>query len=226
MTVTWIAVLWLAFAATHMGMSSLRWRPGLVSALGERGFQGVYSLVSLAIFVPLVWIYTSGKHAGPFFWYLGPLTPVRWLAYVLMGAALTLVVAGATRPSPASVAPGPARVVGVFRITRHPVFMGLALFGLAHLLTARVHAAEFVFFGGFVVFSLVGCSHQDQRKLVTAGEDFRRFHAETPFLPFTGRDTLRGLKEMPIPLVVGVGLAVLVRYYHATLFGGAWFGGS
>ena len=31
--------LWLAFAVTHIAMSSLRWRPRLVGALGERGFH-------------------------------------------------------------------------------------------------------------------------------------------------------------------------------------------
>ena len=45
MAVVWIAALWIAFAATHMGMSSLRWRPRLVAALGDRGFQAVYSLL-------------------------------------------------------------------------------------------------------------------------------------------------------------------------------------
>ena len=35
-----IALLWLGFAATHMGLSSLRVRAWLVARLGERPFQG------------------------------------------------------------------------------------------------------------------------------------------------------------------------------------------
>ena len=50
-----LVALWLAFAVTHMGMSSLRVRPALVRAFGgELPFAGIYSLVALAIFVPLV----------------------------------------------------------------------------------------------------------------------------------------------------------------------------
>ena len=50
---------------------------------------------------------------------------------------------------------------------------------------------------------------------------FRAFYEATPFLPFTGRDTLRGLRELS-PVVVGAGIAAaaVVRYFHA-----AWFGG-
>ena len=59
-----IVLLWVAFAATHMGMSSLQLRPKLVGVLGEAGFAGVYSIVALAIFVPLVSIYWGPKHEG------------------------------------------------------------------------------------------------------------------------------------------------------------------
>jgi uncharacterized membrane protein len=220
MALVGIAALWIAFAATHMGLSSLRWRPRLVGALGEKGFQGLYALVSLATFVPLVWVYAENKHAGPPLWYLGELSGVRWIMYAGMALAFVLVVAGAMRPSPASVVPGEAKVAGVFRITRHPVFMGMGLFGLMHLLAARVHAAELVFFGGFVVFTLAGCRHQDQRKLAGGDEAFQRFHAQTPFLPFTGPEALRGLAESRRASVLGIVVAALLRAFHTTLFGG------
>jgi uncharacterized membrane protein len=221
MAVAGIVALWIAFAATHMGLSSLGLRPRLVAALGARGFQAFYSLVSFACFVPLVLLYAAHKHGGPALWYLGAQPGVRWVAYLGMGLALVLVVAGAIRPSPASLVPGPAEVKGVFRITRHPVFMGIGLFGAAHLLTAQVNAAELAFFGGFVVFAPLGCHHQDQRKLATLGEDYRRFVAETPFLPLTGRETLRGLAESRVAVAVGIAVTVLIRYFHQGIFGGA-----
>ena len=221
MAVAGIVALWIAFAATHMGLSSPGLRPRLVAALGDLGFQALYALVSFACFVPLVWIYFDHKHEGPVLWYLGAQPGVRWVAYLGMALALVLVVAGAMRPSPASVVPGSARVKGAFRITRHPVFMGVGLFGLMHLLTAQVSAAELAFFGGFAIFAPLGCHHQDQRKLATLGEDYRRFVAETPFLPFTGRETLRGLAEMPVAVAVGIAATVLIRYFHPLIFGGA-----
>lgn len=217
-----IAALWVGFAASHMGLSSLRLRPRLVGALGERAFAGVYSLVALAFFVPLVWVYFAHKHAGPLLWYVGWRPGVRWPMYALMGVALALVAAALARPSPASIVPGAsAEVSGIYRVTRHPTFMGAGLFGLAHLLAARVHAAELAFFAGFPLFALIGCLHQDRRKLRTAGEAFRRFHAQTPFLPFTRAGAARGLREAAVPVAIGVGVAALVRYLHPTLFGGA-----
>ena len=111
---------------------------------------------------------------------------------------------------------GKTELKGVFRITRHPMTMGMGLFGLMHLLGAQVNAAELAFFGGFVVFALLGCRHQDQRKLVTAGEEFRRFHEQTPFLPFTGPGPLQGLKEMPLAIVVGIVVTAVLRYFHPT----------
>ena len=221
MAAVWIAALWIAFAATHMGMSSLRWRPRLVAALGDRGFQAVYSLVALGIFVPLVWTYFAHQHAGAFLWYVGHVTAVRWLGYLGMTAALVLVLGGLFQRSPASMSPGSGEVKGALRITRHPVFMGLGVYGLTHLVVANTSAAELAFFLGFPVFAWFGSQHQDTRKLVTAGESYRRFVAETPFAPFSRRGGLRGLREMPIPLVLGIAAAVGLRLVHPAWFGGA-----
>ena len=210
-----IAALWVAFIGTHMGLSSLRWRARIVARLGgERPFLGLYSVVALALFVPMVWCYWTHRHAGPLLWYWGGSPPVRWVMYAGMGVALTLLVAGFMRPSPASLVSGPAEPRGAFRITRHPVLMAVGLFGLVHLLGARVHLSELAFFAGFPVFALIGSRHQDQRKLATAGAEFRSFHSQTPWLPFTGRGTLRGLAELPLAVAIGVALAAGLYALH------------
>ncbi|MDH3211960.1 MAG: NnrU family protein [Myxococcales bacterium] len=214
-----IAFLWLAFAATHIALSSVRLRPRLVAALGDRPFQGLYSAVALGLFVPLVWIYFGNKHAGPSLWYLGDEPAVQWFGILGMGIAFVLAVGGLLQPSPASIAPGRAKVAGVLRITRHPLFMGLGLFGLLHLVTANLYASDLAFFGGFPLFALIGCHHQDQRKRRTASEELRRFYAETPFLPFSRRGGLRGLAEMPVALALGIALTAVIRTFHDSLFG-------
>ncbi len=221
MDAVWIAALWVFFAATHMGLSSVRFRPRLVARLGARGFQGVYSLVALAIFVPLVATYYAHKHTGPYLWNLSRLPGLRWLGYGLMGAAFVLIVAGLVQPSPAGMVPVRPEVRGVARITRHPVLMGFGLWGFAHLLLTIVHAAELAFFGGFAIFAVVGCEHQDQRKLA-ASESYRAFHAATPFLPFSRLGFVRGLAEMPLPIAIAAGIALtwaLRSYAHAWLSG-------
>jgi uncharacterized membrane protein len=141
--------------------------------------------------------------------------------YAVMAVALALVVGGATSPSPASLIPGKAEVKGLFRITRHPLLMGIALFGAGHLLTANVNLAELAFFGGFVLFPLVGCWHQDQRKLATMGDEFRTFYEQTPFLPFTGPGAIRGLMEQPVAALLGALATGVLRYFHQGWFGGA-----
>src|SRR5437667_446816 len=93
-------------------------------------------------------------------------------------------------------------------------------FAALHLLP-NGSTTDVAFFGGFVAFALVGAWHQDRRKLALGVPGFRAFHEATPFLPFTGRDTLRGLRELsPAVMVAGIAAAAVVRYYHA-----AWFGG-
>ncbi|MGH0031202.1 MAG: NnrU family protein [Myxococcota bacterium] len=214
-----IAGFWLAFAATHMTLSSVRLRPRLVAALGERPFLGVYSLVALATFVPMVSVYFGNKHAGPALWYLGALPGMRWLVYLGMGVAFALVVAGNTRPSPASIAAGKPEPKGVLCVTRHPLFMGVGLFGLLHLLVVPVNAAELAFFGGFPLFAVVGCRHQDKRKLAAGDEGFRHFHAATPFLP-SPAGVPEALRSDAIPIAVGIAATVAVRWFHPQLFGG------
>ena len=82
-----VLALWLAFAATHMLPSSARLRPRLVAALGERNFQGLYSLVAIAVVVPLFGYYFSHRHMGPHLFgpYLGlsdGVVALRWFMYV------------------------------------------------------------------------------------------------------------------------------------------------
>jgi uncharacterized membrane protein len=216
-----IAALWLAFAGSHMALSSQRWRARIVAALGdERRFQGLYSLIALAIFVPLVTIYFRHEHEGPYLGRLVESPGLRWLMFIGMGATFALLVAGLARPSPAAVVPGTTQVRGIFHVTRHPVLMSFALYGFLHLCVVAVNATELAFFAGFPLFVWIGARHQDQRKLASGGEAFRRFHEATPFAPFSRpAGVLAALREQPIPIAIGVALTVVVRWFHPALFG-------
>lgn len=216
-----VALLWAAFTATHVGMSSLRVRPRLVGALGETGFIGLYSVVALAIFVPLIWFYFASKHAGTMLWVFprGPI--LTSVVYLGMGVALVLFASSFLQPSPAGMAPAALTPRGVQRITRHPLVMAFVVFGLVHLLP-NGSTADVAFFGGFAAFALIGAAHQDQRKLVVGPAGYREFCEHTPFFPFTGRDTLSGLRELsPIAVAGGLLLTATILYFH-----GSWFGGN
>lgn len=215
-----ITAFWALFLGSHIGLSSRAIRPRLVRRLGDPGFLGLYSLVAFALFVPLAWIYFANKHAGAYLWYGSTIPWMRPVVYVAMVIALTLVIGGNLNPSLASIAPSSGEVRGVLRITRHPLFMGVAIFGVLHLCVARVHAAELAFFGGLPIVALIGCWHQDRRKLASEGERFRAFYDATSFLPF-GRGGLMGLIDPPLALGLGLIATVALRFFHPTLFGGA-----
>jgi uncharacterized membrane protein len=217
-----IVVLWLAFAASHMLLSGLKIRPRLVSVLGEKGFMGVYSLIALATFVPLVTVYFRNKHSGPMLWSIAITPPIEWGVILVMGVAVIILVAGFLTPSPAAMNVSPderIEVRGVHYITRHGVFMAVGLFGLVHLIP-NGFASDIAFFGGFPIFAIAGCIHQDRRKLVIDATRYAEFHAATPLIPFTGGQTLRGLRELSfVAYAVGISLTIALRYFHAQWFG-------
>jgi uncharacterized membrane protein len=214
-----IALLWGGFAGSHLGLSSLPVRSRLVAKLGEPRFLGLYSLVAFVFFIPLVWVYFANKHAGALLWGRPGGALVVWLVQVGMGVAFVLVVSSLVQPNPSLLGSKGGEARGVFRIARHPLFMGIAVFGALHLVVNGA-ASDVAFFGGMLAFSIVGSWHQDQRKLATNVPGYREFVAATPFLPFTGRETLRGLRELPpLGVALGVGITVVVRVFHSTLFG-------
>lgn len=216
---TVIMLLWLGFAGSHLGLSSTPVRSRLVAKIGEQPFLGLYSLVAFVFFIPLVWVYFANEHVGPWLWGRPSSTLVLWLLYLGMGVAFVLVVSSLVQPNPSLLGSKGGAARGVFRIARHPLFMGIALWAALHLVV-NGGASDVAFFGGMLAFSLVGAKHQDQRKLATNVRGYREFHAATPFLPFTGRETLQGLRELsPLAVAIGVGLTVALRVFHSTLFG-------
>jgi len=216
-----VALLWALFAATHMALSSRSLRPRMAGALGERGFLGVYSLVAFATFVPLFWFYLTHRHQGALLWALPIGASGLWAVYAGQAVAWTIAVAGLASPSPATVGlpeeRRPREPRGVHRITRHPLFMGIGLSGLLHLLV-NGFASDVAFWAGFPLFAIAGCAHQDARKRATQ-PGYADWIAATPFLPFAGPGALRGLRELsPGIVAVGVAVTTALRLLHGPLF--------
>jgi uncharacterized membrane protein len=220
-----IGVLWLAFAGSHLVLSARDVRAWLVARFGLQPFLGLYSLVALPTFIALAWVFATHKHAGPLLWTtLGPPSVAHVVNYALMCLAFAFFVCSVL---PASSAPsgmaasGPARARGLIRVTRHPMLSAFVLFGVAHLLVNGA-LGDVLFFGGFPLFSWAGARHQDARKVheVPGYDDLIR---TTSFVPFaailTGRQRLVA-SELPFGgLIAGVLVAVVVRHFHAHLFG-------
>jgi len=216
-------VLWaLAFAVSHMGLSSLRVRPRLVAAIGETAYLALYSLVSLTTFVPLVRAWLGGIHGGTLLWSLRTVPGVHTALLVVSWLAFTMALAALVQPSPASIGPrATTRARGLTRITRHPLFMNVGIWALAHL-ALNGFTNDVLFFGAVFVVGLLGCMHQDARKRVTEKGTLDEFYAETSLLPFVAIATGRGrlvVSELPWIGIAVAGLASAALYlFHDTMF--------
>jgi len=214
------------FPATHILMSHGKIRDGLVQTLGGTWiFRGVYSLVSFLTLGPLVAIWWSHRQLGPMLWDL-PFALERAVALPLMLLAIVLLVMMLASPSPAGMMPGAISARGILRVTRHPMNMAFAAFGLAHLI-ANGYLGDVFFFGQFVVLGLLGPYDLDARMARVKGEPYREFMKQTSVLPFaailTGRTRLKA-DEVAFPLfLIAVVVFVALVVFHQRLFGVAVF---
>jgi len=151
--VTLLIVAGLLWLGLHIGVSGTRLRDGVVGTIGEKRFQGGFSLLSLAFLVLLVFGYRAADTTP--LWY----APAWFVAVVdvVMLAALLLLVAGVIPPRGAGDGPR-----GIFRITRHPLMGAIGLWSGTHLL-ANGDTASLVFFGTFVLTVLVGIPSMDAK---------------------------------------------------------------
>jgi uncharacterized membrane protein len=218
----WIAFWWAMFAGTHMVLSSLAVRTPLIARLGEKAFTGLYSLIAFATFIPLASVYFNNRHQGGLLWSFVSVPGVLPLAMLLAALGIALIVAGVVRPSPALAGVSKAwGSRGLTRITRHPLFTGIALWALSHLLLYGF-VTDVLFFGGLLAFSLIGAAHQDARKRITDPERLGPFFAQTSFWPFIailgGRNRI-AWGELPwIVLAIGVAAAIGIYALHPWMF--------
>jgi len=222
---TWLWVLfwWLAFAGSHIVLSSAPVRGAIVGRIGAGPFQGLYSLVALATFIPMVSAYWGEQNTGTMLWSLRG-QPVATAAAIALGVtAFVLFVASFVQPSPTGMDPRATNeATGVSRISRHPLFAAFALWGLAHCLM-NGFASDLAFFGGFIVYSVIGAAHQDSRKKSERGDAFVAYCQQTSFWPFgaiaTGRNRLVP-GELPwVGIAIGAAAGIGIYLLHPTLFG-------
>lgn len=223
MTTSTAILFWTAaFAASHIGLSSLSVRARLVGILGLPAYLGLYSVVAFATFVPLVMAWLGGVHGGGMLWNLRGVPGVHLACLLVSWLAFTMALAALVQPSPASLGPRTrTRAYGLTRITRHPLFMNVGIWGLAHVvLNGFVH--DVLFFGGVFLVGLLGCLHQDSRKRVSEKGTLDEFFAETSVVPFAAILGGRGqlvLSELPWAGIAVGGVASWVIYhFHLQLF--------
>lgn len=212
----------VAFTGSHVLLSGARVRGPLARALGEWPFVGLYSAISLGLFVWLVGAYGDAPvvelWAAP--------TGVRYIALGVMVVACLLVAGGATPASPTAVPLKPAAagapLPGIFKVTRHPILWGIGLWAVVHAM-ANGDLASLIFFASLGLLALGGTVLIDRKKRTTMGGDRRAFAGATSNVPFAaiaaGR-TRVSVKEIGHGrLFAGLVLYLVLLLGHEAVFG-------
>ena len=149
-----------------LGVHSVRvfaegWRTKMRQLLGENAWKGIYSLLSIAGFVLIVWGYGQARMQPVVLW--APLTGMRHLAALLTLPAFVLLVA--------AYIPGNA----IKARLHHPMVLGVKAWALAHLL-ANNTLADLLLFGGFLAWAVASYTAAKRRD-AAAGVVYLHGHA-------------------------------------------------
>lgn len=212
------------FVGGHELMSHLLRRP-IVSAVGEKGFMGLYAIVALG---SLIWAVEIWKSIPPDRLWQVP-AALYMAAPLVMLVAFILFVGSVTAPNPALMGGGipkkpglgAAGARGVQAITRHPMMWAFALWAVVHM-ALSADSRTLVLAGGILVLSIFGAAMQDRKKLV-ATPGYASHVAQTSFTPFmaqlSGRAPLASLWPGVIPVVGGLALWGVMLWLHPALIG-------
>jgi uncharacterized membrane protein len=205
----------VAFVGGHFVLSHPLRAP-LVRGLGEKGFLGLYSLVSLATFAWMILAFRAMPRRGSPLW--DGSGEALWIVASLLSLVALALFLGSLRGNPAL----PGAVVaaqgdqaaprGVFRVTRHPMMWGFALWALSHILIAPT-ARTLVFAGAILVLALVGAHLQDRKKEALVGEAWRAWERRTSYWPRLGGLAGAGLGLWAVTLL----LWMLLTWAHIWL---------
>jgi uncharacterized membrane protein len=159
-------------------------RAGLVSAMGEGGFQAFYSVIALLFLAGIAATYHF-LGAGPALW--SDASPGLELVFSLAGYIATVLFMGSLVGNPALVGADlnglSARLpFGALRVTRHPMMFAIALWSAAQILL--IPSGRNLIAGlGLIVLALVGARLQDVRKAKASPREWNAWTGRTSFWP-------------------------------------------
>ena len=160
-----VAGLLLFLGAHSVRIVADDWRAGRIASLGEKRWKGLYTLVSIAGFVLLVWGYAIAGRDPVVLW-AAP-TWARHLAGLLMLASFVLLAASKTPRNHVRAA------------VHHPMVLSVKVWAFAHLL-ANNTLADLVLFGSFLVWAVLDYTSARRRDRA----------AGTTYPPGTARGTV------------------------------------
>ena len=209
----------VAFVGTHFAMSHPLRAP-MVKVLKDGGFSAVYSLVSAAT---LFWVYLAYKAAPA-----GDLPgsgEISWIIATILTLVALVLWAGSFAGNPAMPTPKAAEQAraepkGMFRVTRHPMMWGFALWALSHIvLWTNLRSVITALAVG--ILALVGAHLQDRKKALLMGDAWNEWSAKTSYWPRWGNLLSAGV----VFWVIGIAAWLALSWAHMPIGGipaGIW----
>jgi len=183
----------IAFVGSHFALSHPL-RAKLIRMVGEKGFLGLYSLVSLASFG---WMISAFRAVGPGAetWWDGS-AAIAWAAASVLTLMALVLLLGSLKGNPAlpetgAAAISAAQAAGVFAVTRHPMMWGFALWAAAHILVMP-NPRTITLAGSLALLALLGSHLQDRKKSALLGEAWTGWQARTSYWPRLGKLAITG----------------------------------
>lgn len=137
--------LLIAGLVIFLGLHSTRvfaegWRKGRISAWGEGGWKGAYSVLSLISFVMIIYGYSASRQAPVDLW-----MPPLWTRHVTALLTLPMFVMLV-----AAYVPG----THIKAALKHPMTLSVKLWALAHLVS-NGRLGDVLLFGGFLAWAVL-----------------------------------------------------------------------
>jgi uncharacterized membrane protein len=217
-----LALASAAWFLLHAAVAGSGLRGLLVERFGDKAYRGGFSLAS---FASLAWLII--EYRGAPFQVLGaPWHALYFVPLVLVPIAFVFLVGAFTVPSPTAiggekhlVGAEPAR--GLLRVTRHPFLWSVVLWSVAHLLV-NADLGSSLFFGSLGITALRGAYDIDRKRRRSNPSEFARFEGVTSNVPFAALLAHKNrlvLRELWLPLVLGLGLSLATVALHPHFFG-------
>lgn len=138
---TWLALGLALFLGIHMTRAvAPRWRQAQIARLGEKGWKGLYTIVSLIGFVLIVWGYSLARQQPVVLW--PAIRGMNHAAAALMLIAMILLAAAYVPRNHLKVK------------LQHPMTLAVKTWAFAHLI-ANNTLADLMLFGSFLVWSIL-----------------------------------------------------------------------
>ncbi len=211
------------FVASHFLPRVGGLRERLIGMVGRRVYFGVYGLLSTIL---LVWV-VSAAIRSPYVDLWPQLPWTRWVPNIAMPIAMILVTCGIGLRQPFTLGGkrgaefDPARP-GFAAISRHPLFLALALWSGAHLVP-NGDLAMVILFGSFLVMALAAIPAFDARARHSLGGSAGAFFANTAILslsPLIRGDWVRAnARGTAIRAGVGLVLWIALLHLHSVIIG-------